>query len=137
MELAGWSDISVGIQLRSTCMILQIKFSIRSPKHLIDRLDLQQAIDAIIPDDNVGNEGVTAQSLNFATGKVDGWINSLDDTDVYRFAAGTGPAHGILMPIRSGSIHSTGRFQLTGRVWVREACKPSSTQPVGWSNLRH
>ena len=50
-----------------------------------DRLDLQQAIDAIIPDDNVGDSFASAMQLNLASGKLDGWINSLQDDDVYRF----------------------------------------------------
>ncbi len=52
-----------------------------------DRLDLQNAIDSLIPDDNVGNQSSDAQSINLTQKSISGWMNSVDDTDVYRFTA--------------------------------------------------
>lgn len=56
------------------------------------RLNLQHAIDSLIPDDNVGNNLATATQISLTSSPVAGWINSLGDQDVYRFtptASGT------------------------------------------------
>ncbi len=58
-----------------------------------DRLNLAKAIDAIIPDDTIGNTLSGASLFNLASGKLDGWLNTLGDQDVYRFTA---PASGTL-----------------------------------------
>lgn len=86
MEMAGWSNISadsIAQHLHNTADSVFDSIT----KASYDRLDLQNAIDAIIPDDNVGNDFSTAAELNLSAGKMDGWINSLQDDDVYRFTA--------------------------------------------------
>ncbi len=57
-----------------------------------DRLNLQDAIDSLIPDDSVGDTTQAAQPFNLSNSQLDGWINTLADQDVYRFtpaASGT------------------------------------------------
>ncbi len=91
MEMAGWSNINASSLAHHLSETADRVFDALTNASY-DRLDLQQAIDAIIPDDNVGDQSSTAQPLNFASGKLSGWINSLNDVDVYRFnadAAGT------------------------------------------------
>ena len=86
MEMAGWSNItadSIGQHLHNTAD--SVFDSITRASY--DRLDLQQAIDAIIPDDTVGDNSAASMSLNLSAGKLDGWINSLQDDDVYRFTS--------------------------------------------------
>ena len=97
MEMAGWSNItsdSIAQHLHNTADSVFDSIT----KASYDRLDLQQAIDAIIPDDSVGDNSRTATSLNLSAGKLDGWINSLQDDDVYRFTAN---ASGRLQSTRS------------------------------------
>ena len=86
MEMAGWSNItadSIAQLLHHTADSVFVSIT----KASYDRLDLEQAIDAIIPDDSVGDSSAAALGLNLSTGKLDGWINSLQDEDVYRFTA--------------------------------------------------
>lgn len=52
-----------------------------------DRLDLQNAIDTLIPDDNIGDTSNAASNLPLMQRSLDGWINHLGDQDVYRFTA--------------------------------------------------
>ena len=52
-----------------------------------DRLDLQNAIDTLLPDDNVGDSSTSAANLSLAQRSLNGWINHLGDQDVYRFTA--------------------------------------------------
>ncbi len=52
-----------------------------------DRLNLQNAIDTLIPDDNVGDQGSNAASLSLAQKALGGWINHLGDKDVFKFTA--------------------------------------------------
>ncbi len=52
-----------------------------------DRLDLQNAIDTLLPDDNVGDTLNAASQLSLAEQSFRGWINHLGDQDVYRFTA--------------------------------------------------
>ena len=87
MEMAGWNNItpdSIAEHLRSTAD--SVFDSITNASY--DRLDLQQAIDAIIPDDNIGDNFGSAQTLDLNTGSLNSWINSLADDDVFRFTAG-------------------------------------------------
>ncbi len=51
------------------------------------RLDLQNAIDTLLPDDNVGDTSSAATNLSLTQRSLDGWINHLGDSDVYRFTA--------------------------------------------------
>lgn len=63
--------------------------------HSYDRLNLERAIDTLIPGDNVGDDFHSAAHYDLATGHgLDGWVNTLDDTDVYRFT-----------PASSGTLH--------------------------------
>lgn len=56
-----------------------------------DRLNLEAAIESILPTDSVGDNSASAQWLDFATlqsdGSLDTWINDLQDRDVFRFTA--------------------------------------------------
>ncbi len=52
-----------------------------------DRLDLHNAIDKLLPDDQVGDATGSAASLALTQRTLDGWINHLGDQDVYRFTA--------------------------------------------------
>ena len=52
-----------------------------------DRLDLQKAIDTLLPDDNVGDTSSAASNLSLTQRSLNGWINHLGDSDVYRFTA--------------------------------------------------
>ncbi len=88
MEMAGWTNItasSIAEHLRATSDEV---FDAITKAHY-DRLDLQQALDAILPDDAVGDLSANAGGLNLSTGKLDGWINTTQDRDVYRFTAST------------------------------------------------
>ncbi len=87
MEMAGWNNITadtIAQHLHNTAD--SVFDSITRASY--DRLDLQHAIDAIIPDDNVGDNFASATELNLSAGTLDGWINTLQDDDVYRFTAG-------------------------------------------------
>ncbi len=90
MEMAGWNNItpdSIAEHLRSTAD--SVFDSITNASY--DRLDLQQAIDSIIPDDNIGDVAGSAHALDLNSGSLGSWINSLQDTDIFRFtAAATG-----------------------------------------------
>ncbi len=56
-----------------------------------DRLNLERAIDALIPGDNVGDNFHTAAHHDLSTVHgLEGWINTLGDTDVYRFTPVSG-----------------------------------------------
>ena len=86
MEMAGWNNItpdSIAEHLRSTADSVFDSIT----KASYDRLDLQNAIDAIIPDDTIGDSFGTAQSLDLNAGSLSSWINSLSDDDVFRFTA--------------------------------------------------
>lgn len=58
-----------------------------------DRLNLQRAIDDLIPDDTVGDTLNTAALVDVNTFDIDGWLNSLGDRDAFRFTA---PVSGTL-----------------------------------------
>jgi subtilisin family serine protease len=63
--------------------------------HRYDRLNLERAIDTLIPDDDVGDTFQSAAQFDLATGHtLNGWVNTLGDQDVYRFT-----------PASSGSLH--------------------------------
>lgn len=52
-----------------------------------DRLDLQNAIDSLLPDDNVGDTSASAMNLSLSQRSQAGWINHLGDQDIYKFTA--------------------------------------------------
>lgn len=88
MEMVGYSGInltSIASHLHSTADTIFDAVTGTS----YNRLNLQQAIDSLIPDDNVGNTDSQATDLNLSTSQLDGWINTLDDRDVYRFTPAT------------------------------------------------
>ena len=63
--------------------------------HTYDRLNLERAIDTLIPHDNVGDAFQSSAQFDLATSHgLDGWINTLGDHDVYRFT-----------PSSNGSLH--------------------------------
>ncbi len=54
--------------------------------HTYDRLNLDRAIDTLIPHDNVGDTFQSSAQFDLATSHgLNGWINTLGDHDVYRF----------------------------------------------------
>lgn len=60
-----------------------------------DRLNLERAIDTLIPHDNVGDTFQSAAQFDLATSHgLDGWVNTLGDHDVYHFT-----------PASNGSLH--------------------------------
>lgn len=52
-----------------------------------DRLNLENAIDALIPSDDVGDTLGSGSTIALANSTVDGWINSIGDVDSYSFTA--------------------------------------------------
>jgi subtilisin family serine protease len=53
-----------------------------------DRLNLAKAIDAVLPDDSVGDTWANATSVALhGDAKTNGWINHLGDRDVFQFTA--------------------------------------------------
>lgn len=50
-----------------------------------DRLNLQTAIDTLIPDDNIGDSSAQSQAIDLAHKGLSGWLNRIGDVDVYRF----------------------------------------------------
>lgn len=52
-----------------------------------DRLDLQAAIDALIPADQIGDTASTAGLIDLGQSQIGGWLNSVSDVDVYSFTA--------------------------------------------------
>jgi subtilisin family serine protease len=52
-----------------------------------DRLNLENAIDSLLPDDTIGNTSAAASSLASLASPLDGWLNYLGDSDAYRFTA--------------------------------------------------
>jgi subtilisin family serine protease len=60
-----------------------------------DRLNLERAIDTLIPRDNVGDTFQSSAQFDLATSHgLDGWVNTLGDRDVYHFT-----------PASNGSLH--------------------------------
>ncbi|MEO8268105.1 MAG: S8 family serine peptidase [Aureliella sp.] len=60
-----------------------------------DRLNLERAIDTLIPHDNVGDTFQSSSQFDLATShELGGWINSLGEQDVYHFT-----------PASNGSLH--------------------------------
>ncbi len=51
------------------------------------RLNLDNAIDSLIPDDSVGDTLQSATQLSLSQEPIDGWLNHLGDQDIYRFTA--------------------------------------------------
>ena len=93
MEMVGIQNItpqSIYEHLRSTAGSVWDSVSQQSYRSL----DLDRAIESLLPIDNVGNSFSNAQSQNLQTNwSTDGWINSLTDRDVYR-----------LSPSQSGTV---------------------------------
>ncbi len=86
MEMVGYAGInltSIANHLRDTAD--SVFDSVTGASY--DRLNLQNAIDSLIPDDNIGNTWQSAAAHDLGVKRIDGWINSLGDQDVYRFTA--------------------------------------------------
>lgn len=86
MELAGWGSITVDSitnHLRDTADSV-----FDSATGLTyDVLNVQNAIESILPSDSVGDDLQSASSLDLTSTTTDTWLNSLSDTDVYSFVA--------------------------------------------------
>lgn len=52
-----------------------------------DRLNLEAAIQSLLPVDGIGDEVGSASDISLTESTLDTWINHLTDTDVYRFTA--------------------------------------------------
>ncbi|MFK7738274.1 MAG: S8 family serine peptidase [Pirellulaceae bacterium] len=90
MEMTGWQDIdaqSITEHLYNTSD--SVFDSITGQSY--QTLNLQSAIESILPTDDVGDTFAGGQQLNFqdfaAGSQISTWINTLDDQDVYRFTA--------------------------------------------------
>jgi subtilisin family serine protease len=118
MEMAGWSSItpdSIAQHLHDTAD--SVFDSITRASY--DRLDLQHAIDAIIPDDNVGDNLGSGLEFKLSQNKLDGWINTLQDEDVYRFTPNANgqlllDAHSDWLDSMTWSISTGGQSFQTG-----------------------
>ena len=98
MQMVDYADInltSIANHLRSTADTVYDAITGAS----YHRLNLQQAIDTLIPDDQVGNSFPQATPIDLSTGGVEGWLNTLDDRDVYRFT----PAHSGTLQLEARS----------------------------------
>ncbi len=87
MEMTGWESINastIAEHLRSTADTV---FDAATGLHY-DSLNVQQAIDSLLPQDTVGDFSGQASSLDITQSSFNTWINHLQDTDVYRFVAG-------------------------------------------------
>lgn len=88
MEMTGWESINattVVEHLRSTADTV---FDTATGSNY-DSLNLRAAIESLIPTDTVGDNAAQASQLDLTQPSFDTWINSLQDTDVYQFVAGT------------------------------------------------
>ncbi|GAB5402233.1 MAG: hypothetical protein Aurels2KO_04640 [Aureliella sp.] len=86
MEMLGVSDINletISEHLRET----SDSFFDSATGASYDRLNLESALDALIPNDAVGDQGSSAAAINLNESLHTGWINTLADTDVYSFTA--------------------------------------------------
>ncbi len=101
-----------------------------------DRLNLQHAIDSLIPDDSVGNSLPSAEPISLSTSGFDGWINSLGDQDVYRFTADT--AGQLQLEANSAwldSLHWS--LQTSTGVQISSGGPEAAEYSLGgWANLR-
>ena len=99
MEMAGVQNItpqSIYEQLRSTANSIWDSVTQQS----YQSLNLERAIESLLPKDNVGDSIVSGQlSIIQNSWQTDGWINSLGDQDVYRLA----PAQSGTISLQLGS----------------------------------
>ncbi|MCA9127268.1 MAG: S8 family serine peptidase [Planctomycetales bacterium] len=88
MEMVGIADINLNTiadHLRETSDSV---FDALTGK-TYDRLNLESAIDSLIPVDTVADGVSGSTTLAMTTQHFDGWINTLDDVDAYRFTPDT------------------------------------------------
>ncbi len=86
MEMLGVSDINletIAEHLRAT----SDSFFDSATGASYDRLNLESALDALIPDDTVGDHSSSAALIGLNESSHTGWINTLADADVYSFTA--------------------------------------------------
>lgn len=76
-----------------------------------NRLNLQTAIDTLLPDDLVSDVGAQSQTIVIEQPSIDGWINHLSDRDTYRFVA---KAAGQLTIDANSQWVDSLRWELTG-----------------------
>ena len=90
MEMTGYAGINlttIADHLHATADAVYDALT----SHTYDRLNLERAIDTLIPGDSVGDNFHTAGHYDLSGGHgIDGWINTLGDTDVYRFTPASG-----------------------------------------------
>ncbi len=86
MEMAGWEAINVDTITGHLHATADSVFDSTTGLSF-DRLNLDRAIDALIPIDNVADTIDAATTIDLTQPRLDTWINSLGDTDVFRFQA--------------------------------------------------
>jgi hypothetical protein len=86
MEMSGVTDINMD---KIYDHLHQTADSVWDPitSQSYHRLNLERAIDALIPDDNVGDNLTNGQSIELRDQTISSWINTVGDDDVYRFSA--------------------------------------------------
>ncbi|MEQ1827205.1 MAG: S8 family serine peptidase [Pirellula sp.] len=99
MEMAGLENItpqSIYEHLKSTANSVWDSVTQRS----YSSLDLDRAIESLVPKDSVGDSIANAQLTNIQNSwQTDGWINSLNDRDTFRFH----PTQSGLISLQLGS----------------------------------
>ena len=121
MEMTGWESINAAASLPQIADATADSVFDTLTGLSYDRLNLDQAIDALIPDDTVGDTGATATTIDLLQTNLDTWVNSLSDTDVFRFDAS---ASGLLTLDASSQwldsvhwqIHSQGQSVAEGQL---------------------
>jgi subtilisin family serine protease len=84
MEMAGVSPVSAERIIQHLYQTADNVFDAVT-NATYQRLNLQQAIDTLLPDDDVGDTSATARTISLAQRSLSGWVNTLGDVDVYRF----------------------------------------------------
>lgn len=88
MELVGMSGITQDA-IYDHMMATADSFFDSATSTTFKRLNLQSAIDALIPDDDFGSSMIDAYNLGTMTsGTMNGMISTLSDADYFRFTAG-------------------------------------------------
>jgi hypothetical protein len=132
MEMTGWQNIdsqAIVDHLYNTSD--SIFDSITGQSY--QTLNLQNAIESILPSDDVGDTVASGQQLSFqdfeAGSQFSTWINTLDDQDVYRFTA---DASGVLsLEASSDWIEDLSwSFQASGQQLSSHAAGEESIQLV-------
>lgn len=87
MEMAGWESITTDDILSHLRSTADTQIDATTGFSYL-QLDLQAAIDALVPTDQVGDNLQTAQQLHSPwSHSFDSWLNSVDDRDVFQFTS--------------------------------------------------